>query len=219
MTIKRKIQTAFFVLLTLSIGMVSVNLPLQSYAQNNALSQSGKGNDGEQETGQGQSSNQDNQVVSGDASILSGNSVICQNQDNAEVESSLCQDIADTIPSDIDLVPLKIKTVLRANCEILNCPSPDGLVQLFKNGEFWTQYEANTHVKEGTTINAFLVPVGTPYGIHAVGSSGPGPFTYELGNIQGDCAGRDTCNAIMGPKGADVIVNFHYKCTQLPYCF
>lgn len=47
---KNKVLTAFFILLTLSIGLVSVNSPL-SYAQNNALSQSGNGDDAEQETG------------------------------------------------------------------------------------------------------------------------------------------------------------------------
>ncbi len=40
-------------LLTLSLGLVSIILPLSSpNAQNNAISQSGNGDDAEQETGQ-----------------------------------------------------------------------------------------------------------------------------------------------------------------------
>jgi hypothetical protein len=69
-------------LLTLSIGLVSINLPLTVKAQNSVLSQSGNGVS-EQETKQGQTSEQDNQVVSGESSLLSGNNLGCQNQDNS----------------------------------------------------------------------------------------------------------------------------------------
>lgn len=84
MDTKRLTLTAFFIALTLSIGLVSVNLPLSSYAQNSALSQSGN-NHSEQETEQEQSSTQDNQVVSGDSSVLSGNNLSCQGQSNSKI--------------------------------------------------------------------------------------------------------------------------------------
>jgi hypothetical protein len=64
LTIKRLSLSAFFIVLTLSIGLVSVNSPLTAKAQNSALSQSADGNE-EQETGQSQSSEQNGQVISG----------------------------------------------------------------------------------------------------------------------------------------------------------
>jgi hypothetical protein len=84
--------TVFFMLLTISIGLVSVNSPLNAKAQNNVLSQNGVG-EAEQETEQGQSSAQDNQIVSGDSSILSGNNLGCQSMDNVQDitnEESFC---------------------------------------------------------------------------------------------------------------------------------
>jgi hypothetical protein len=63
----------------LSIGIVSVNLPLTAKALNSPLSQSGAGA-AEQETEQGQSSTQDGQVISGDSSIASGNNIPCEDQ-------------------------------------------------------------------------------------------------------------------------------------------
>ena len=83
LTIKRLSLTAFFIVLTFSIGLVSVNLPLTVKAQNNALSQSGNG-DSEQVTKQFQSSEQNGQVISGDSSMLSGNNLLCENEENSE---------------------------------------------------------------------------------------------------------------------------------------
>jgi len=56
--------TSFFILLNLSIGLVSVNLPLTVKAQHNALSHDGIG-DSEQEIKEGQLSEHNGQVVSG----------------------------------------------------------------------------------------------------------------------------------------------------------
>ena len=81
--------TVFFMLLTISIGLVSVNSPLNAKAQNSALSQDGSGA-AEQETEQGQVSTQDNQIVSGDRSILSGNNLLCQSMEDSNVVPSLC---------------------------------------------------------------------------------------------------------------------------------
>lgn len=92
MTIKRLGLTIFLVALTSSIGLVSVNLPLSSYAQNNALSQKGNG-DSEQQIGQLQSSDHNGQAVSGDSSVLSGNNLLCQDQENSVM--TLLGDICD----------------------------------------------------------------------------------------------------------------------------
>jgi hypothetical protein len=210
MTFIRLSLTVFFIALTLSIGLVSINSPLSvANAQNNALSQSG--DDGtQQKTEQSKSSEQNGQVVSGDNSILSGNNLLCQKQDNLDVGVGICPDIAGTIPLGENEVPLTIKTVLRANCDSRNCPIPDGIVHIFVDGKYFDGFMATTHVREGTTERTFQLPVGVSYSIHASGSAYPYPFGYELGNIQGDCYGIDFCNAVMGPNGAKVTVNFHY---------
>ncbi|MDF0680904.1 MAG: hypothetical protein P0116_08075 [Candidatus Nitrosocosmicus sp.] len=206
MKLRRLSLTVFFIALTLSIGLVSVNLPLTVTAQSNALSQSGN-SDSDQETKQSQSSDQNGQVVSGDSSILAGNNLACQDQDNSEAGLGLCPEV---IPSGPGLGLLTVKTVLRANCGVPEtCPRPDGAVQIFVNGQLRHQFEANTRVSEGTTTRSFALPDG-PYSIHAVGAPRTPNWEYEFGNIQGDCSGRDTCNAIMTSSGANVVVNFHY---------
>jgi len=209
LTIKRLSLSVFFIALTLSIGLVSVNLTLSSYAQNSALSQNGKGdNKVEQLTSPLHSSNQDNQVVSGDSSALSGNNIACQEQANSEDGSGICPEGVIS-PGPIGI--LSITTVLRATCGgSFSCPSPDGLVQVFVNGQPYREFEANTHVREGTTQTDIPIIPGMPYSIHAVGAGKSITWEYELGNIQGDCSGRDTCNAVMKLSGDKVTVNFHY---------
>lgn len=102
MTIKRLSLTAFFVVLTLSVGLVSVNFPLTVKGQNSALSQDGDGT-GEQNTEQVQSSKQDIQVVSGDSSVLSGNNLQCQDQNNSDAlpaPTEMCN-LSEMIPPSI----------------------------------------------------------------------------------------------------------------------
>jgi hypothetical protein len=205
--------TSFFILLTLSIGLVFVNLPLTVKAQHNALSHDGIG-DSEQEIKEGQLSEHNGQVVSGETSILSGNNLACQDQENSETVLGLCPD--RKILPNTGVSTLTIKTVLRANCDpdprpFNNCPHPDGRVIIQLDGKPYFQYDPRTNMREGTTERTFPIPVGTPYGIQAQGVNGGDFFSYELGNIQGDCSGRDRCNAVMGPNGANVIVNFHYR--------
>ncbi|WP_196816326.1 hypothetical protein [Candidatus Nitrosocosmicus oleophilus] len=63
---------------------MSTNSVVKSvHAQSNTLAQKGN-SQAEQVIDQLQSSNQDDQVVSGDSSILSGNNLQCQNQDNSQ---------------------------------------------------------------------------------------------------------------------------------------
>ena len=90
MKIKRLGLTVFFIALTLSIGLVSGHTPLSSAnAQNSVLSQSGDSEDRKQETIQLQSSEHNGQVVSGDSSVLSGNNILCEDQDNPDIVSGL----------------------------------------------------------------------------------------------------------------------------------
>jgi hypothetical protein len=99
LTVKRLSLTAFFISLTLSVGLVSVNLPLSVDAQNSVLSQ----NDGEgaakEDTEQSQSSKQNSQVVSGKATILSGNNVQCQSEINSDSLTNLGDRCSAIVPS------------------------------------------------------------------------------------------------------------------------
>jgi len=108
-------------LLTLSIGLVSVNFPLSSYAQNSALSQDGNDR-AEQDTEQSQSSNQVNQIVSGDSSILSGNNHQCQNQDNSQLSpllSGICNSGKSNPPPNVPTAKLIVDaTVKDGQCTI-----------------------------------------------------------------------------------------------------
>lgn len=132
MTLKRLSLTVFFISLTLSIGLVSVNSPLTVNAQNSALSQKGSG-DAYQKTGQSQSSNSDSQVVSGESSILSGNNAQCKDQENSDVAQLSNKCITESLESptpNIELATLKITTIQRANCHIHDCPLFDGGVEV-----------------------------------------------------------------------------------------
>jgi hypothetical protein len=207
LTIKRISLTAFFIALTLCIGLESVNVPLTVTAQNNALSQSGN-SDSEQETEQSQSSDQNGQVVSGDSSILSGNNLSCQDKQNSEAGLGLCPD--GTIPPSSGTQTLHIHTTLFADCFPIGpeCPSPDGRIKI---SLIQAPYEPATHQAGGQTDKYYEISTRAPYSIQVQGGDGGSNFSYEYADIQGDCSGRDSCNAVMGPAGAEVGVIFHYK--------
>lgn len=197
-------------LLTLSIGLVLVNLPLSSNAQNSALSQSGN-SDSEQETKLSQSSGQNGQVISGDASILSGNNLACQEQENSEAGLSLCPE--GEILSIPGTETLHIRTFLLADCFLIStpCPYPDGRITIHPYG--W-HYDAITSRPSGTTDTYFELFPGQSYGIQVQGGDGRSAFVYDYADIQGDCSGRDRCNAVMGPHGAEVFVYLNYNSTE-----
>ena len=92
MNIKKSCLTVVFILLTLSIGLVSVDMPLAANAQNSALSQSGDNDDAGQDLGPRQASDQDNHIISGVGSILSGYNLLCQNQDDP-IFNGFCNDV------------------------------------------------------------------------------------------------------------------------------
>lgn len=85
---KRLCLTMFFVLLTLSIGLVTVNFPLTVKAQNNALSQNGSDNEAEQETGQAQLADQGGQCVSSVQTVGSCNNLDLSSSCNSDSCSS-----------------------------------------------------------------------------------------------------------------------------------
>jgi hypothetical protein len=114
---KRFGLTLFFVILSLSIGLISINSPLPSAnAQNSALSQKGINNEAEQATEQSQDSEQDNQVISGDNSILSGNNIQCNSQINSKTVSGISDAICAigglNIP-DANENSVKIKLIIK----------------------------------------------------------------------------------------------------------
>jgi len=90
--IKRIGLTVFNIILILTIGLVSVNLPYYTMAQNEGLAQDGSNGEADQDIEQLQVSKQNNQVVSGDGSIASGNNILCQTMNNIDVNSIIDTD-------------------------------------------------------------------------------------------------------------------------------
>lgn len=97
---------------TLFIGLVLLNLPSSVNAQNNALSQDDGDGAAEQKTKQEQSSNQDNQVVSGGSTIASGNNLLCDTMDKSNALEgivNLCSDIGiDGLGERLDPITITI---------------------------------------------------------------------------------------------------------------
>ena len=94
MKIKRICLIVVNIILILSIGLFSVNLPNNTLAQNEGLTQDGSNGKADQDIEQLQKSKQNNQVVSGDESIASGNNILCQTMNNIDVNSiddNVCQ--------------------------------------------------------------------------------------------------------------------------------
>jgi hypothetical protein len=106
------LTVTFFVFLTLSIVIISVNSMIKSaYAQSTTLDQ--KGNSQSSQTKeQLQSSNQDNQVVSGEESIFSGDNVLCQNPDDSKILDVICNS-GQLQGGNSNLIPLQL-TVLNS---------------------------------------------------------------------------------------------------------
>ena len=106
---------------TMSIGIVTVNLPLSGKAQNGALSQE-RGGEAAQGIEQGLSTEQSQQVISGDTSILSGNNLLCQNQLHSPVYSLLtgiCNLGQLNPPSIVPTVKLSVNaTVKDGQCSV-----------------------------------------------------------------------------------------------------
>lgn len=196
-------------LLTLSIGLVSVNSPLSSAAnaQNSAISQKGNG-DSEQDTKQLQSSDQNGQIVSGESSILSGNNLVCQDQDNSDGSLGLCPE-GLTSPS-LEIRTVRLHTVLFADCFPIGppCPSPDGIIT---SNIFVSSYAPRTNQPGGMTDVYVDMPVGLHFSFQARGGDGGPYFTFDRAEFVGDCSGRNSCNGVVGPDGANVGVNFYYK--------
>lgn len=167
MTIKRLGLAVFFIILTLSIGLVSVNSPLSVKAQNNALSQAGNGNDGEQETDQSQSSDQVNQIVSGDTSVLSGNNLLCQSTENPEIDVSntFCnQADLNNPPSDGQELSQIIIHIQRVGFAPHDPPEILGKIYL-------VDFDTNTEITKTVSRHnytipvSFVIPIGDRYSV------------------------------------------------------
>lgn len=94
MKIKRKGLTLVNMILILSIGLVSANMPHYTMAQTEGIAQDGSNGEADLGIEQSQESKQNNQVVSGDGSIASGNNILCQTMNNIgvkSIEDNVCQ--------------------------------------------------------------------------------------------------------------------------------
>ncbi len=198
MNIKRSSLTAFFILLTLSIGLVSANSPLTVKAQDNALSQNGVGA-AEQETEQGQSSTQDNQIVSGDSSIASGNNLLCQDEDNSKgikamLPNALRSCLLDEPSRQLPNIGRNVLTIdvasFRTSSDITVTDESDGSSDTFR--VFLD------------VVRQYVIPVGHHYSIE-VDSFDP---EAEIG-ILGDCEqGPDpwSCKGVMQSQPQLVVI-------------
>ena len=187
LNIKRLTLTVLFMFLTLSIWLVSVNSPLSVKAQNNAISQNGAGA-AEQETKQGQSSTQDSQIVSGDGSILSGNNVLCQDQENSETVQALTGtcNVDDTNPP-----PQLSQNILRVKAGAWEYSSGGTITVSDGSGNSDTFGVGPLITKE----KLYVVAVGDRYTISVdIG------FSSDVVFFDGDCSAdprSNTCTGIM----------------------
>lgn len=217
---KKSSLTIFFMLLILSIGMISIYSPLDANAQNTGLAQ-GQGNgEAGQSIEQGQTSNQDNLIVSGESNLFSGNNLACQKQANSDItqSSEVCNDeiIQNSIPN-LDKATLKITTIQRANCHFHSCPQHDGVVYI--TSVYGTKgFVPATQTAGGVAHFEMDIPIGVPYQVRGEGSAPlPWMWTFEGANIQNErnaCSAWNQCTATMPADGAAVIVNFHYICND-----
>src|SRR5690349_3956985 len=88
--VNRNLAIGFFVFLTLSIVVMTAHsLAKTVHAQSDVLGQNG-GGISDRINEQLQTSNQDNQIVSGDGSSLSGNNKLCESQNNLLISEQVC---------------------------------------------------------------------------------------------------------------------------------
>jgi len=238
MNVNKLFLTIFFVSLTFSVGLISVNLPLSSYAQDNILREVGNGIS-EQSTDRSQSSEQNDQVVSGDFTVLSGNNILCSKANNSdELSDSLGN--CDLNPrsndggvgSNPDIGTIYISSFLRIDCSprgvFVSCPNPDGkiVIEDKTNGELLAVFNPVTY--DGRP-NHYTVEYPANHKISvAAGAEDSEYWEAELPNIVDNynaCSGRGECtfqnnyNAsdpdTYSSLYSDVSINFHYKCTAI----
>ncbi len=238
LNIKRLSLTLFFIVLTLSIGLVSVNLPLLSYAQNNILGQDGNGL-AEQIIDQSQSFEQDGQVVSGDYTVLSGNNILCTKGNNLdELSNSIGNCDLNPMPNDggvgsgDESGTLYISSFLRINCSphgvFVSCPNPDGkiVIEDKTNGELLAVFNPVTY---NGRPNHYTVEYPVDHKISvAAGAEDSEYWEAELPNIVDNynaCSGKGECTFQNNYNASDpdtysnfysaVSINFHYSCTAI----
>jgi hypothetical protein len=215
--IKRLSLTAFFIVLTLSIGLVSVNFPLTVKAQNNELSQNGNGN-AEQETGQVQSSSQNGQVVSGEGNTLSGNNLLCQSMEDSKIVPSLCSpdglsELPPTSPDrDLALLNVTVTTTTTSPCgpESFHCPFYLMHIIIFDENQ-----KPVTSVDDVISVSQQLYYVDVPIGAYELYAV---PiytlWGFPENTFSGDCVQSQSdpqyCKGTMTEQGGHVKINYHF---------
>ena len=159
MTIKRFSLIIFFIAITLSIGIVSVSTPLHVEAQNGALSQ-GENGEAEPDIRQSQSSDQDNQVVSGDSSITSGNNLLCQDEANSKgiidiLPNALGSCLLGESPNQLPNIGLNVLTI-----DVVSIPTS---LDITVRDE--TDGSSDTYTVMDKVVRHYVIPVGHHYSV------------------------------------------------------
>lgn len=213
MTLKRLSLTVFFIVLTLFIGLVSVNSSLTVKAQNSALYQSGNGNEVEQETDQSQASNQNGQIVSGDSSITSGNNIDCKDRYDSDALTAL-QNVCDKDGTNEDTAELVITVEVTGS----SCDGCVGVVRVsHMNSEGETTITYDLIREPGTDILNYHLPIGDLYTVSA--------FSTESDDVQisvspnSDCKIKvddmeSICIGHKGPQTTNIFITLSLKDLQ-----
>ena len=203
-------------ILTLSIGLVSVNSPLSVKAQNNAISQNG-GGAAEQEIKQGQSSTQNNRIISGDSSILSGNNLLCQAMEHSVVPSLCSADgLSEPPPTspNQDRAPLHITvtTTTTPLCGTGDPPCPQYVVLI----NVLDENRQNVNAVASWVIGREQFTVDTPIGAYELYTVPLRAPLWDFPQItySGDCVQNQSdpqfCKGSMSEQGGHVNINFHF---------
>lgn len=128
---------------------------------------------------------------------------------------------------------LTVSNIIRANCTYSpnghSCPQDTNMYTTIFNSKPFQRFTFSPGRccgEQYATTQSYSIPIGNAYQISTRAAadccpSGKTPvFKFELANIQGSppfgtggCTGTNECIGHMGPSGAKVLVNYHWKCT------
>jgi len=99
------------------------------------------------------------------------------------------------------------------------CPNPDGRISVtdLNSCQIRRVFEPATHESRGTATFFMNEPISHTIEIRTDPGRVLSYYQYEFSNIvnkHDGCSGLNSCNFIVAPDGAEIEVNFHYKCVN-----